>query len=287
MERQKRVCAIHDISCVGRCSLTVALPILSAAGMDCGILPTAVLSTHTGGFEGFTYRDLTSDIMPISDHWQTLNLGFDALYSGFLGSFEQIDLVGELFDTYKTAENVVLVDPVMADNGKLYSIYSPEMAKGMAKLCGKADIIIPNITEACFMVDEEYKPESYDKPYIENLLKKLGMLGAKQVVLTGVSFDNSQLGAAVYDVASGQIDYVFAPKIDGYFHGTGDCFGSALLSALLNGKTLTQAAQIACNFVHKAIIITQKLNQEARYGVAFELALPHLMTELGILNADN
>jgi len=284
MNRQKRVCAIHDISCVGRCSLTVALPILSAAGMDCGILPTAVLSTHTGGFEGFTYRDLTSDIMPISAHWQSLGLGFDALYSGFLGSFEQIDLVGELFDTYKTPENIVLVDPVMADNGKLYSIYSPEMAKGMAKLCGKADIIIPNITEACFMVDAEYKPEPYDKPYIENLLKKLGGLGAKQVVLTGVGFDDSQLGSAVYDVASGHIEYVFAPRIEGYFHGTGDCFGSALLSALLNGKNLVEAAQIACNFVHKAITITQDLNQEARYGVAFELALPYLMTELGIYN---
>ncbi|MCL2575786.1 MAG: pyridoxamine kinase [Defluviitaleaceae bacterium] len=287
MDRQKRVCAIHDISCVGRCSLTVALPIISAAGMDCGILPTAVLSTHTGGFEGFTYRDLTADVMPISAHWQTLGLGFDALYSGFLGSFEQIDLVGELFDTYKTSENLVLVDPVMADNGKLYAIYSPEMAKGMAKLCGKADIIIPNITEACFMVDTEYKTEPYDKPYIENLLQKLGALGAKQVVLTGVSFNDSELGAAVYDVASGNIDYVFAPRIDGYFHGTGDCFGSALLSALLNGKTLTQAAQTACNFVHKSIEITLKLNQERRYGVAFELALPSLMKELGILNADH
>jgi len=261
----------------------VALPILSAAGMDCGILPTAVLSTHTGGFEGFTYRDLTADIMPISAHWQTLNLGFDALYSGFLGSFEQIDLVSELFDTYKTSENIVLVDPVMADNGKLYSIYSPEMAKGMARLCGKADIIIPNITEACFMVDVEYKPEPYDKAYIENLLKKLGTLGAKHVVLTGVSFDEHQLGAAVYDCSTWNIQYVFAPRIDGYFHGTGDCFGSALLSALLNGKNLVEAAQIACNFVHKAITITQKLNQEARYGVAFELALPHLMSELGIL----
>jgi len=287
LDRQKRVCAIHDISCVGRCSLTVALPIISAAGMDCGILPTAVLSTHTGGFEGFTYRDLTADVMPISAHWQTLGLGFDALYSGFLGSFEQIDLVGELFDTYKTSENLVLVDPVMADNGKLYAIYSPEMAKGMAKLCGKADIIIPNITEACFMVDTEYKTEPYDKPYIENLLQKLGALGAKQVVLTGVSFNDSELGAAVYDVASGNIDYVFAPRIDGYFHGTGDCFGSALLSALLNGKTLTQAAQTACNFVHKSIEITLKLNQERRYGVAFELALPSLMKELGILNADH
>ncbi|MEL1136668.1 pyridoxal kinase, partial [Desulfitobacterium sp. THU1] len=152
MERQKRVAAIHDISCVGRCSLTVALPILSAAGLDTGVLPTAVLSTHTGGFEGFTYRDLTEDIEPISKHWQSLNLKFDALYSGFLGSFEQIDLVADLFKTFREEGTLVMVDPVMADNGVLYSVYSPEMAKGMAKLCSMADIMVPNLTEAAFML---------------------------------------------------------------------------------------------------------------------------------------
>ena len=309
---QPRILAIHDISCVGRCSLTVALPILSAAGHDCGVLPTAVLSTHTGGFEGFTYRDLTADINPISNHWQSLGLKFDAMYSGFLGSFEQIDLVAELFKTYKTKDNIILVDPVMADEGKLYSIYSPEMAKGMAKLCASADIIIPNITEACFMVDEEYKEGPYDKPYIENLLQKLSALGPKQVVLTGVYFDNDRLGAAVYTAdqnttdknATDQnimthntadqttadqtattkttIEYVFAPKIEGYFHGTGDVFGSALLSALLNNFTLTEAAQIACDFVCESISITITLGQERRYGVAFERAIPGFVGRLGV-----
>ncbi|MCL2854557.1 MAG: pyridoxamine kinase [Defluviitaleaceae bacterium] len=283
MEKQKRVCAIHDISCVGRCSLTVALPILSAAGMDCGILPTAVLSTHTGGFEGFTYRDLTVDIQPISAHWQKLGLGFDALYSGFLGSFEQIDLVGELFDTYRRPGNIVLVDPVMADEGKLYSIYSPEMAQGMAKLCGKADIIIPNITEACFMVDEEYKAGPYDKAYIENLLKKLAELGPKQIVLTGVHFDEKSLGAAVYDAHQDSVEYVMSQRVEGHFHGTGDVFGSALLSGLLRGKPLAEAAQIACDYVYEAIRITLDLSQERRYGVAFEMALPVLMKKLDIL----
>jgi len=283
MNRQKRVCAVHDISCVGRCSLTVALPILSAAGVDCGILPTAVLSTHTGGFEGFTYRDLTADIQPISAHWQKLGLEFDAMYSGFLGSFEQIDLVGELFDTYRHPNSIILVDPVMADEGKLYSIYSPEMAQGMAKLCGKADIIIPNITEACFMVGEEYKTGPYDKAYIENLLKKLAGLGPKKIVLTGVHFDDKNLGAAVYDADQDSIDYVMSSKVDGHFHGTGDVFGSALLSGLLNGKDLSQSAQIACDYVYEAINITLDLNQERRYGVAFELALPSLMKKLELL----
>lgn len=283
MKRQKRVMAIHDISCVGRCSLTVALPIISAAGHDCGVLPTAVLSTHTGGFENFTYRDLTADINPISAHWQSLGLGFDAMYSGFLGSFEQIDLVAELFKTYKTDNNIVLVDPVMADEGKLYAIYSPEMAKGMATLCGSADIIIPNITEACFMVDEEYKEGPYDKEYIENLLKKLSALGPKQVVLTGVYFNNDKLGAAVYNAKENATEYVFADRIEGYFHGTGDVFGSALLSALLNDFTITDAAQIACDYVCESIRITIELNQERRYGVAFERALPGLAKRLGLI----
>jgi len=275
--------AIHDISCVGRCSLTVALPIISAAGHDCGVLPTAVLSTHTGGFTGFTYRDLTQDLNPISAHWQSLGLGFDAMYSGFLGSFEQIDLVAELFKTYKTNESIVLVDPVMADEGKLYAIYSPEMAKGMARLCAHADIIIPNITEACFMVDETYKHGPYDKAYIENLLKKLAALGPKQVVLTGVWFDDDKLGAAVYDAVQNKIEYVFASRIEGYFHGTGDVFGSALLSALLNGFTLADAAQVACDYVCESIRITIDLDQERRYGVAFERALPMFIKKLGLM----
>jgi len=156
MEKQKRVAAIHDISCIGRCSLTVALPILCAAGIDTGVLPTAVLSTHTGGFEGFTYRDLTEDIGPITKHWQSLNLKFDALYSGFLGSFNQIDLVANLFSTIGGENTLIMVDPVMADNGVFYSVYSHDMAKGMAKLCSMADIIVPNLTEAAFMLEEEY-----------------------------------------------------------------------------------------------------------------------------------
>lgn len=181
MDKQKRIAAIHDISCVGRCSLTVALPILSAAGFDTSVLPTAILSTHTGGFEGFTYRDLTTDIKPISNHWQSLNIKFDALYSGFLGSFEQIDLVAELFDTFRSKETLVMVDPVMADNGVLYSVYSPEMAKGMSKLCAKADIIVPNLTEAAFLLEEEYVGENYSQEYIESLLKRLSVLGAKRL----------------------------------------------------------------------------------------------------------
>ena len=283
MERQKRVAAIHDISCVGRCSLTVALPILSAAGFDTGVLPTAVLSTHTGGFEGFTYRDLTEDIEPIAKHWQSLDLKFDALYSGFLGSFAQIDLVADLFKTFRGEETLVMVDPVMADNGVLYSVYSPEMAKGMAKLCSMADIIVPNLTEAAFMLEEDYVGDNYSQDYVEKILRKLSDMGAKKVVLTGISFDPAKLGAACYDRETDQVSYAFNERVDGYFHGTGDVFGSTLLSGLLNNFSLAEATQIAVDYTLKCIQLTVAGNQERRYGVCFERALPYLIQKLGLL----
>jgi len=259
----------------------VALPIISAAGFDCSVLPTAVLSTHTGGFEGFTYRDLTADIEPISAHWQGLDMQFDAMYSGFLGSFEQIDLVADLFKKFKRGDNtLIMVDPVMADNGKLYAIYSPEMAKGMAKLCACADIIIPNITEACFMVDYEYQESGYDESYIKGLLEKLSALGPKQIVLTGISYEAGKLGAATYQ--NGKIEYAFGEQIDGYFHGTGDVFGSTLLSGLLNGFSLQQSAQIAVDYVAECIRQTIAAGQEKRYGVCFERAIPMLLKSLKI-----
>ena len=281
--KQKRILAVHDISCVGRCSLTVALPILSAAGFDTSVLPTAVLSTHTGGFSGFTYRDLTDDIVPICDHWQTLDLSFSSIYTGFLGSFEQIALTERLFETFKKPGTLILVDPVMADNGELYGIYSKDMVKGMAGLCKKADIIVPNLTEASFMLDVPYVGDSYDKAYIENLLKKLAETGPEKVVLTGISFDGGKLGAAVYDKNENSFSYSFCDRVEGYFHGTGDVFGSSLLAALENGFPLSRAAEIAVDYTQKCILKTVELGQEIRYGVAFELVLPHLMKLLGLV----
>ncbi|AFA49393.1 pyridoxamine kinase [Acetobacterium woodii] len=284
LTKQKRIAAIHDISCVGRCSLTVALPILSAAGFDTSVLPTAILSTHTGGFENFTYRDLTADIRPISDHWQSLDLHFDALYSGFLGSFEQIDLVATLFDTFQSEDTLTLVDPVMADNGELYSIYTPEMAKGMSKLCAKADIIVPNLTEAAFLLDEPYIGDHYDQNYVEALLVKLSQLGSKKIVVTGISFDPSKLGAVTYDVATNTFDYAFNERITDYFHGTGDIFGSTLLAGLLNDFNLKESTQIAVDYTRECILKTVELNQEKRYGVCFERALPYLIKRLNLLS---
>ncbi|MDR1065414.1 MAG: bifunctional hydroxymethylpyrimidine kinase/phosphomethylpyrimidine kinase, partial [Oscillospiraceae bacterium] len=171
---RKRVAAIHDISGFGKCSLTVALPILSAAGIECSVIPTAVLSTHTGGFTGYTYRDLTEDILPVFRHWQSIGLTFDAGYSGFLGSPEQLEIVAGIFGEMKNGGAMIVVDPVMADDGKLYSTFDAAFPDGMRRLCAGADVIVPNITEAALMTGAEYKAGPYTREYIEKLLARLG-----------------------------------------------------------------------------------------------------------------
>lgn len=282
MARQKRIAAVHDISCIGRCSLTVALPILSAAGFDTGVLPTAVLSTHTGGFDDFTYRDLTSDIDPISAHWKSLGLKFDALYSGFLGSYEQIALVENLFDSFKGDSTLILVDPVMADHGELYPVYSQDMAFGMARLCKKADIIVPNLTEAAFLLGEKYIGNNYNKDYIENMLFRLAELGPEKVVLTGVSYDDENLGAASYDRATGKIEYAFSKKNPSIFHGTGDVFASTLLAGIMHNLSLSEAVKLSVDYTYECIKLTESMNQERRYGVCFEMAIPYLLKRLNL-----
>ena len=270
---QKRVAAIHDISGFGRCSLTVALPIISAAGIECSVVPTAVLSTHTGGLEGFTYRDLTNDILPIAAHWQSLGLGFDAIYSGFLGSYKQVEIVSDFIDRFRKADNLIVVDPVMADNGVLYKTFSLDFPKEMLKLCKKADLIIPNMTEAALLLGESYKKGPYTEIFIAKTLKKLASLGSKLVVLTGVQFDDKSLGAATYDSTTGQINYAMAEIVPGFYHGTGDVFGSTLLAALLNGQSLASSAQIAVNFVASSIRRTYDAGTDPRFGINFEAGL--------------
>jgi pyridoxine kinase len=276
--KQKRVAAIHDISCFGRCSLTVALPVISAAGIEVSVIPTAVLSTHTGGITGFTYRDLTEDILPVVRHWQSLNLTFDALYTGFLGSFEQLDIVMEVFAALKTPDNLILVDPVMADNGKLYSIFTPDFPEGMKKLCAAADIIVPNMTEAALLVGDAYREGPYDKAYIEGLLMRLADIGPQRLVLTGVYFDNAELGTAVYD--RGEITYLMSRRIEGCYHGTGDVFGSALLAGLMEGLTLDGAAGAAIELTVESIERTRQAGTDVRFGVNFEAGLADFAEQL-------
>lgn len=279
---QKRVAAIHDISCFGKCSLTVALPIISAAGIETAVVPTAVLSTHTAAqFKNFTFRDLTEDLIPIAEHWNSLSLHFDAIYTGYLGSLEQIEIIKKMIKLIASEDTKVIVDPVMADNGKLYPSFAPEFPSGMAGLCGCADIIMPNITEACLLIDEPYKEGPYTEEYCDGLVRKLcSKLGAKQCVLTGVYFDDKKLGAACFD--GNETEFVMNDRIEKMFHGTGDVFGSGLVSGLVAGQSLASATRTAVDFTCDAIARTITENPEREYGVNFEGSLPLLQKKLGL-----
>ena len=279
--KQKRVLAVHDLSCVGRCSLTVALPILSAAGLEASALPTAVLSTHTGGFTGMTFRDLTQDLPAIFQHWKTLDLAFDAIYTGYLGSFEQIQLVSQFFDRFGGGDTLVYADPAMADNGVLYTGFTPEFALEMGKLCGKADVIVPNLTEAAFMLGEEYVGDDYDEAYVHALLKRLTGLGCKTAILTGISYQPGQIGAVAYDSVTDTYASYFNEKLPVRFHGTGDVFASACVGALMNGKDLAGALKIAVDYTLESIRETTKDPKANWYGVNFESAIPMLVHSLG------
>ena len=281
MERLKRVAAIHDISGVGKCSLTVALPIISAAGVECSAMPTAVLSTHTGGFEGFTFRDLTDDMRDIAEHWKKEGICFDAFYSGYLGSLGQIEIVKDIIEMFRTPGTLVMVDPVMADHGVLYSLFTLEHVKGMAELCGHADVVVPNRTEAAFMLGRDYKDGPMTEAEINDLLHALVGLGAKNAVLTGVHFGDDDLGAACLNTKTGQIDYVMSDRIEGMYHGTGDVFGSFLIGALMRGRELPDATRIAVDYTCAAISLTAEEGTGPRMGVRFESVLADYATKLG------
>ncbi len=275
----KRILTIQDISCVGKCSLTVALPIISAFGVECSVLPTAVLSTHTA-FNGFTFRDLTDDMEKISEHWKNQNIDFSAIYTGYLGSFNQLDIVSKLFDNFKTNDNFVLVDPVMGDNGKLYSGFDKNFAQAMASLCKKADVIVPNLTEASYMLDCEYIADNYNEDYIRYILKKLTNLGAKTAVLTGVSFDKNLLGVYAYDSVKNEYFSYYKERLPQSFHGTGDVFASTLCGAMTIGKDLKCALKIAVDFTVESIKHTVENPEHNWYGVEFERAFPYLIERI-------
>lgn len=271
----KKILTIQDISCVGQCSLTVALPIISSMGIECAILPSAVLSTHTGGFSGYTFRDLTEDLPLISNHWQKEKISFDGIYTGYIGSTKQIEYIKNIIDAFKTDNQLVVVDPAMADHGKLYYGFDEAFVDEMKTLCAKADYIVPNITEACFLTGTPYF-EKYTKSDIESLLIKLSNLGPKYVVLTGISFEEGLLGAAMYDSISGEFKYYFNKRIPLMFHGTGDIFASSFFGAVINGLNMYEAAKVAVDFTLLAIENTVSDAKEHWYGVHFEKALYYL-----------
>ena len=271
----KRIVTIQDISCVGKCSLTVALPIISAMGVETAVIPTAVLSTHTM-FKRFTFRDLSSDIPEIAKHWKEENINFDAIYTGYLGSIEQIEMLKDFFKQFKTHDNFIFIDPVMGDNGKLYTGFNQEFALKMKELCKMADVVVPNLTEASYMLEREYK-ENYTENEIKEILIELTNLGPKQAILTGVSFKSNELGVMSYNKETNEFFTYFKEKIPVKYHGTGDIFSSTLLGALVNNNTLGESLKIAVDYVWETIYDTYKEKKEDAYGVNFETKIPYLI----------
>ena len=274
----KRIVTIQDISCVGKCSLTVALPIISAMGIETAVIPTAVLSTHTA-FKNFTYRDLTNDLPKIASHWKQEKFNFDGIYTGYLGSIKQIDMLKEFFKQFKTPENFIFIDPVMADNGKLYAGFDANFVKEMKELCKTADIIVPNITEASYMLEKEYK-ENYSKEEIKHMLIELSNLGPKYVVLTGVSFKDNELGVMSYNKETNKFFTYFKERVPAKYHGTGDIFASTLVGAITNNNTIEEGLKIAVDYVWETIDDTYKTNKEDAYGVNFETKIPYLINRI-------
>ena len=271
-----KILTMQDISCVGQCSLTVALPILSACGIETCILPSAVLSTHTAGFKGYTFRDLTEDIPAINAHWKKEGILFQTIYTGYLGSAQQIACVKDLADSVLTENGLLIVDPAMADNGKLYPGFDLAFVEEMKTLCARADYVIPNLTEACLLTGVDYKTE-YDQAYIEEILQKLTDLGCKNVIFTGVSYQENRTGVVVYE--KGNYAYYEHEKLPNGCHGTGDIYASAFVGSLMNEKTAYEAAKIAADYTVACIRATAE-EENHWYGAKFEPLLGDLIEKL-------
>ncbi len=273
----KRILTFQDLSCVGQCSLGVAVPIISACGHEVAALPSALLSNHTGSsFSGYTFTDLSADTMPICEELVRQNIDFDCFYSGYLGSITQIEYAKKMMDTLLKKGGVRVVDPAMADHGHLYAGFDLAYAEKMRELCLLADIVLPNITEAAMMCGIEYR-EEFDREYIENILDRLTEMGMKRIVMTGVTFEGDRLGVAVRD--NGKTDYYFHQRLGYVCHGTGDIYASAFVGAYLNGFSCLEAASIAARFTLSSILATSDRDTHT-YGVRFERAIPSLIDEL-------
>ncbi|MBR6738933.1 MAG: pyridoxamine kinase [Oscillospiraceae bacterium] len=266
-----RVAAVHDLSGFGRCSLSIVMPTLSAMGVQCCPVPTAYLSTHTGGFTGNTFLDLTDQMAPVTSHWKAENVTFDAVYTGFMGSCEQMTLTADLIRTFKTENNVVVIDPVMGDHGKPYRTYTAEMCAAMGELAREADVLTPNRTEAAILLDVPYEELRLDtEDDCRKWAKALSLDGKRSVVLTGVSLEKGSIGAVCYDRKGGEVSFVSAKQVDARFHGTGDLFASVLTGALVRGKNLHDAARLASEFVSLTAAHTAAQDIPLREGVDFE-----------------
>ena len=277
----KRVLTIQDISCFGKCSLTVALPLLSAMGVEAVILPTAVLSTHTL-FKGFTCKDLSDQLKPITDHWKQEGITFDAICTGYLGTEEEIDTVIGIIESFRNENTLVFVDPAMGDNGKLYPAFNEHYARKNADLCAVADIADPNITEASFLTGLPYR-ETYSEDYVRELLTALAAIGTKTPILTGVSLGEGKTGAMGYDSEKKTFFRYQNDRIPAAYHGTGDIFSSVLAGAFVLGIDRTNALKIAADYTAHTIAETLKNPENPWYGVDFEATIPDLVASLKLL----
>lgn len=268
MKAQKKILAVNDISCIGRCSLTAALPILSSFGINTAVLPTSLLSTQTGGIDDYTYMDLSGEMPGILQHWKKLGVNFDAIYTGFLGSPGQVDMLISVFSDYPDA--IKLVDPVMGDAGSLYSSFSKDYPEHIKKLCEKADIITPNLTEAYLLSGMEYRHGAGIEE-AEFLAEELSKKFSCSVIITGVN-TKDKLGA-VLQKAGGESCRSFGRSIPGFYHGTGDVFASEFIGSVISGKSYEEALDAAVTFTQLAIERTRQLGLDPRFGLSFEYCL--------------
>lgn len=265
-----RVAAIHDMSGFGRCSLTIALPILSAMGVQCCPLPTAFLSTHTGGFKGFTFLDMTDEMPRVAAHWKSLGLEFQAIYSGFLGSARQIGIVENFIGDFRGADTLVVIDPVMGDHGQVYQTYTPAMCAGMARLAKRADVVTPNLTEAALLLEVPYAALPAGEDGCREIVERLSLDGRRSVVLTGAAMAPELTGAMCFDAKTGRTEAVQTRRVSREFLGTGDVFASVLTGALVQGASLPEAARQAVEFIRACAKRTLAEQLPLREGVDFE-----------------
>ena len=274
MSKTTKILTIQDISCYGQCSITVALPVISAFGIETAILPSAVLSTHTSGFTDFTVRDLTEDLPEIRKHWEKEGIEFDAIYTGFIASKEQLDYIKDIIDSRLKPDGLVFVDPAMADHGEFYNGFDQDFADAMGELCKLGDYILPNTTEACYILHKPWK-ETFSKDEMIEMAKELKAFTNRYVILKGYENDNQEMGMIVLDKEEDTIEIVYNDKVDYVSHGTGDVFASAFVGSTMLDKSPTSAAKIAGEFTKKAIEKT--IGDETHtYGVKFEQAIPEI-----------
>ena len=275
MTETTKILTIQDISCYGQCSITVALPIISAFGIETAVLPSAVLSTHTSGFSGYTFRDLTEDLPAIQKHWEKEEIYFDAIYTGYIGSIKQLDYIKEIIKSRLKPGGLVFVDPAMADNGEFYYGFDQDFADKMGELCKLGDYILPNTTEACYLLHKSWKP-NFSKEEMLEIANKLSEFTKKHVILKGDTHKKDKLGMIVLDrTEPSDTETVYNDKVNHMSHGTGDVFASAFVGSTMIGKSPSSSAKIAGEFTKKAIEETID-DTNHNYGVKFEKVIPHL-----------